>query len=80
MRARTLQRDGLRREVVDALVLQGWRVDVTNGGHLRCVPPDPARAIVITGSTPSDHRATKHWITQLRLSGFRWRGQRGRHP
>jgi predicted RNA binding protein YcfA (HicA-like mRNA interferase family) len=34
----------------------GWTISTTNGGHLRLEHPE-ANGPVITGSTPSDHRA-----------------------
>jgi predicted RNA binding protein YcfA (HicA-like mRNA interferase family) len=51
---------------------QGWRVEVTKGGHWRFVPPDPTKPMVVTSSTPSDHRTLDNFIGRLRKSGFRW--------
>lgn len=75
---RALQRDGFRREIVDSLVAQGWRVEFTPGGHVRCVPPDRTKSIVVTAATPGDHRGARRWISDLRHSGFIWRGREAR--
>jgi hypothetical protein len=42
----------------------GWIVAVRRGGHLKLT--HPCGALVFTGSTPSDHRARKNLLGQLR--------------
>jgi predicted RNA binding protein YcfA (HicA-like mRNA interferase family) len=59
------------KDIRRALIEQGWRVEKTNGQHIRCVPPDKNKPIVVTGSTPSDIRAIRNFISDLRHSGFR---------
>ncbi|HEX4489664.1 MAG TPA: hypothetical protein VH914_00515 [Acidimicrobiia bacterium] len=48
---------------------QGWTIEATKSGHIRAIPPDTTKPIVIIASTPSDHRAWKNTIAQLRKSG-----------
>jgi len=56
--------------VVDELKRQGWRVEPTNGSHLKAFPPDPRKQMVLIGG--SGTRAMKNTIAQLRRSGFKW--------
>lgn len=61
-----------RRAIVRALKRQGWRVEQTQGNHLRAVPPDPSQEAVIASSTPSDRRTLANWVGELRRAGFVW--------
>lgn len=51
---------------------QGWRVEPTKKGHVRFVPPDPTKSIVIFSGTPSDRRAINNFVGEMRRQGFRW--------
>ena len=53
-----------------AAVMAGWRIEVTGGNHLKWIPPDKTKPIIITSSTPSDVRARKNIIASLRRSGL----------
>jgi len=59
-------------EVIRAAREQGWAVSQTGKLHIRLVPPDPTRPIVIAAGTPSDVRAVRNLISQARRSGLRW--------
>lgn len=48
---------------------QGWEITKTSGGHFRWRGPDGA--LVISGSTLSDHRAVKNMQARLRRGGLR---------
>lgn len=41
----------------------GWKVALTNGGHLRFTKPE--RPIIHTSSTPSDWRAVRNALAML---------------
>lgn len=51
---------------------QGWRIERGRKGQFKLIPPDPARQIVFVHATPSDHRAIKNAIAEMRRQGFRW--------
>jgi len=59
-------------DLAQAAKEQGWSLGTTKKGHLRWVPPDPKKPIVIGSGTPSDHRSIKNFLGQLRRSGFIW--------
>lgn len=48
---------------------QGWVVSHLKGGHLKWVSPISGRA-VFSGFSPSDKRAVKNIVRELRTSGF----------
>lgn len=50
---------------------QGWSEESIKKG-LRLVPPDSSKPMVVLHRTPSDHRALKNTIAQMRRSGFVW--------
>jgi hypothetical protein len=60
------------KELEQAAQEQGWQTGRTRRGHLRWVPPDPTKPIVVGSGTPGDHRAMKNFLAQLRRSGFIW--------
>ena len=60
------------REIEKAAREQGWQIGTTKKGHLRWVPSDPTKPIVIAGGTPSDVRAIKNFLAQLKRSGLIW--------
>lgn len=47
---------------------QGWKVTVTPGGHLKWTAPNGK--VVFSAYSPSDSRALKNSVSQLRLAGF----------
>lgn len=47
---------------------QGWVITKTNGGHLRWTAP--TGGFVFTASTPSDNRAIKNIMRDLRAYGL----------
>ena len=49
---------------------QGWTVRLTRGGHVQFVPADPTVPLVVSSSTPSDHRTLRNLKAQLRRSGL----------
>lgn len=49
---------------------QGWTVRRTHGGHIQFVPSDPTAPLVVSSSTPSDHRTMRNLKAQLRRSGL----------
>lgn len=49
---------------------QNWRID-GQGKHLRWFSPDGI-SIVVTGSTPSDHRALANIKRDLRRAGLKF--------
>jgi len=48
---------------------QGWRVEPTRNGHVRFLAPN-GTGIVIFASTPSDHRAFKNGLSEMKRQGF----------
>ena len=49
---------------------QGWRVVATMANHLKWIPPNGGQ-ILFSGKTPSDCRALKNHIANMRrLGGF----------
>jgi len=60
------------RDIEKAAKEQGWEVGRTKKGHPRFVPPDPTKEIVIGSGTPSDWRALKNLLAQLKRQGFIW--------
>jgi hypothetical protein len=51
---------------------QGWAVERGRKGQLKLIPPDPTKQIVFIHGTPSDHRAIKNTIAEMRRQGFQW--------
>lgn len=58
------------RDVSERAREHGWVVERTNSNHWRFIPPDPTKPIVVTGGTPSDYRAYKNFLSQLKRSGL----------
>ncbi len=50
---------------------QGWTVEVIRKG-LKLIPPDPTKKIVVVHGTPSDQRAIRNKIADLRREGLQW--------
>jgi hypothetical protein len=59
------------RGVLEAAEAQGWRVEPSKAGYL-LFPPDQSQGIVSVHKTPSDHRAMKNLIGEMRRRGFIW--------
>ena len=60
------------RDIQRAAKEQGWDVGRTKKGHLKFVPPDLTKHIVIEAGTPSDWRAVNNLLSQLKRQGFIW--------
>jgi len=56
------------RALIDEATKQGWEVTKTNGGHLRWL--SPTGKVVFSSFSPSDRRAIKNTMSQLRLNGY----------
>lgn len=48
---------------------QGWRIFGTKNGHNMWVSPEGRK--VYTSATPSDSRAIKNFLSQLKKAGFK---------
>ncbi|MGW8178438.1 MAG: hypothetical protein ACWGQW_06690 [bacterium] len=48
----------------------GFKIEVLNNGHIRATPPDKTKDMVVTGGTPSDHRAYDNFYHQLIRAGM----------
>lgn len=59
------------REILDALVDQGWRVEDV-GRRYKAFPPDKSLPMVTIAKTPSGGRWKANLLAQLRRSGFRF--------
>lgn len=56
--------------IIDAAREQGWRVELTSGGHLRFLPRDRSEPPVYGPSTPSEYRSVKNVVGKLRRAGL----------
>ncbi len=57
--------------ILRACMDQGAVVTDTGKGHIKVVPRDKTKQIVVTSGTPSDHRSIDNFIGRLRRSGIR---------
>jgi hypothetical protein len=57
-------------DIVAAARRQGWKVSTTKRGHIKLVPTDPSKPIVVASGTPSDHRAVRNLLALARRSGL----------
>ncbi len=59
---------------------QGWTIEHGRKGQRKLIPPDPTKQIVFVHRTPSDHRAIKNTLAEMRHQGFQWppKGKGGR--
>ena len=64
------KRDGFFRDIMNAAKTQGWRIERTSKGHWQFIPPVKGQPIVVTSGTPSDHRETKNFLSDMRRSGL----------
>jgi len=60
-------RDGWR-DIKRRSIEQGWRVEPTNGQHLRWISPEGK--FVISAASPSDFRAVKNHLSVMKKYGF----------
>jgi predicted RNA binding protein YcfA (HicA-like mRNA interferase family) len=60
------------RDIERAAQEQGWEVGRTGKGHPRFVPPDKTKRIVVGSGTPSDWRALRNLLADLKREGFIW--------
>ena len=51
---------------------QGWRVEQGRKGQLKLIPPQPDRDMVVLHRTPSDRRAFRNAVAELRRRGLEW--------
>lgn len=58
------------RELVAAAKRHGWRV--VEGKHIKLYPPDQSKPPVVLPKTPSDWRALRNAIAELRRCGLEW--------
>jgi hypothetical protein len=61
----------LIKEVLKALVEQGWRVEEGTKHHM-AYSPDKTVSPVTVPATPSDRRGFENLVHQLRRGGFVW--------
>lgn len=69
MGRRNVGTDDLTQSLVNKARAAGWHVTITGGNHLRFVPPDPAKPIVI-GSLSGSKAAARDTRSRLRRSGL----------
>ncbi len=60
---------GALRSLARAAHRAGWSITLTGTGHLRWESPDGT--VVITPSTPSDHRSSRNSRARLRRAGLK---------
>lgn len=58
------------KRLVRDLEQQGWRVELRKGGHYVAYAPDGVGIVTFSG-TPSDHRAYRNTLAQLRRAGYK---------
>jgi hypothetical protein len=63
------------KQIRKAPVDQGRRIDARKGGHAIAYPPQKSKSAVVLPGTPSGSRWMHDLISQLRKSGFIWKGQ-----
>ena len=62
--------DGFFREILETAVAQGWKALRTTKGHWQFVPPTKDYPMVVTGNTSGDQRSVRHFLSQMRRSGY----------
>jgi predicted RNA binding protein YcfA (HicA-like mRNA interferase family) len=62
---RSLEPNMSARDLIRLAERDGWTVRYTAGGHLRLEHPDAAGPVFAT-ATPSDHRAARNTLAQMR--------------
>jgi hypothetical protein len=64
--------DSETKRLVRAAREQGWRVRETGKGYLSFWPPDHRQSCVVRAKTPSDHRAERNFLREMKRRGFIW--------
>jgi len=59
-----------RREIAEVAVSQGWRVEQTEKGHWRFIPPDRTKRIVILPGSSVSRSGMRNALADLRRSGL----------
>ena len=62
-------------QIRKALIEQGWRIVRRGGKHEIAYPPDKTKPAVVLPLTPTGARWQQNLISQLRRSGFVWKGR-----
>lgn len=57
------------REIVAALIDQGWRYDASGKGHPKLYPADRSQHMIAVPTTPGDQRSLKNFRAQVRRAG-----------
>jgi hypothetical protein len=68
----TFYMDSATRKYIRAAEEQGWKVEVTRKGYLAFYPLDKEKTCVIRAKTPSDWRADRAFLSEMRRRGFIW--------
>ena len=64
------------KKIQRAALEQGWTIKPVKKG-LQYIPPDASRPIVTWHGTPSDVRALRNFLGEMRRSGLIWPWPRG---
>lgn len=62
------------KDIIRAAQEQGWRVEEYDRGW-KFLPPDTRFSMVVWHKTPSDQRAYRNFLSEMRRRGFKWSGQ-----
>lgn len=60
------------KKLIEAAEDQGWTVERTKRGAYKLVPPDVTKQIVFIHQTPSEVRAIRNKIAEMKRSGLIW--------
>lgn len=60
------------RDIEQAAIEQGWRVERTKRGHPVFYPPDPDKGPIYGSGTPSDRRSIRNLLAKLKSAGLIW--------
>lgn len=55
--------------IIKSAEAQGFRVELSNSGHLKWFSPN-GRDVIVSGSTESDPRGIKNHLARLRKAGY----------
>ena len=58
-------------DLIKAAKKQGWRVEQRGSGHTMFFPPEKVLGIVTVSGTPSDYRALKNIVRDLKERGLK---------
>lgn len=59
------------KKIIKEAERQGWRVEMRSK-HYMAFPPDKSHGPVTLPVSPSDHRAVKNVLSEMRRRGFQW--------